>query len=410
MDYYDRLETRDPAERERDLMTGLPEQIAYAKAQSPYFAAAFAGVDAREVTTREALARLPVIRKSELIALQQQLGPFGGLTATPLGQLSRLYCSPGPIHDPEGCGEDWWRSARALFGAGFRAGDLIHNTFSYHFTPGGFIVDSGARKLGCPVFPAGTGNVEQQISVIASLRPAGFTGTPSFLKIILDKAEERGADIGSLRKALVSSEALPPSLRTSFEARGIHVRQCYVTADAGTLAYESEAMEGMILDEHVLIEIVQPGTGNPVSEGEVGEVIVTTFNRDYPLIRFGTGDLSAVLPGMSPCGRTNTRIKGWMGRADQTAKFKGLFVHPGEVAEVLRRHPEVRKGRLTIDNSAGEDRMTLHCEVADGSETLKKAIVASIRDVTTMRGEVNFREPESLPNDGKLIEDLRSYQ
>ncbi len=407
MEYYDKLETRDPAERERALMAQLREQVAHAKARSPYFAAALAKIDAREINSRASLAQLPVIHKGELIGLQKQQSPFGGLTATPLAQLGRLFASPGPIYDPEGRGEDWWRLGRALFAAGFRAGDLIHNTYAYHFSPGGFMLDGGARQLGCPVFPAGVGQADLQVATIARLRPVGYAGTPSFLRIILEKADEQGEDATSLKKALVSAEPLPPSLRALFEARGIHVRQCYVTADLGMIAYESEAMEGMILDEKVIVEIVDPGSGKSVAEGEAGEVVVTTLNPDYPLIRFGTGDLSAILPGASPCGRTNARIVGILGRSDQATKVRGMFVQPAQIAEVLRHHPEVGKARLTVDNPGGEDSMILHCEVAEGSEALKEAIIASMRNVTRLRGEVIFIEPHTLPNDGKVIDDLR---
>ena len=408
MEYYDALETRDPAERERALMVQLREHLAYAKARSPYFAGTLAKIDPREITSRAALAQLPVVHKGDLIALQKQNTPFGGLTATPPAQLGRWFASPGPIFDPEGRGEDWWRLGRALFAAGFRAGDLVYNTYSYHFSPGGFMLDGGARKLGCPVFPAGVGQAELQVATIARMRPVGYAGTPSFLRILLEKADELGEDATSFKKALVSAEPLPPSLRALFEARGIHVRQCYVTADLGMIAYESEAKEGQILDEKMILEIADPGTGKPVAEGEVGEVVVTALNPDYPLIRFGTGDLSKILPGASPCGRTNVRIVGFLGRSDQATKVRGMFVQPAQVAEVLKHHPEVRKARLTVDNPGGEDRMILRCEVANGSEALKEAIVATLRNVTRLRGEVIFVEAQTLPNDGKVIEDLRA--
>ncbi|MEW5888174.1 MAG: AMP-binding protein [Pseudomonadota bacterium] len=410
MEYFDSLETRDPAERERDLMAKLSRQIAYAKERSAYFAETLAGVEPRDIASRQALARLPVVRKNQLIELQKSPRPFGGLNGTPAGQLARIFASPGPIYDPEGYAIDWWRMARALFAAGFRKGEVIHNTLAYHMSPGGFMIDGGARRLGCAVFPAGVGQTEMQVSVIADVRPHGYGGTPSFLRIILEKADELGADVSSLRKALVSGEALPPSLRAWLEGRGIKTRQCYATADIGLIAYETDALEGMVVDEEVVVEIVRPGTGDPVAEGEVGEVVVTTFNPDYPLIRFGTGDLSAVLPGMSPCGRTNTRIKGWMGRADQTAKVKGMFVHPQQIAEVVKQHAEIKRARLVVENPGGEDRMTLRCEVERVGEGLADAIVASIRSYTKLRGEVEFCAPGSLPNDGKIIEDLRKYQ
>ncbi|GBG03443.1 phenylacetate--CoA ligase [Azospira sp. I13] len=410
MKYYDSLETRDPEERERSLLDRLPRQVGHAKLHSPYFAKLLAEINPNDVHNREALAALPVTRKSDLIHLQREQAPFGGINATPLSGLSRVYASPGPIYDPEGRGQDWWRFARALHAAGFRSGELIHNTFSYHFTPAGFMLEGAAHKLGCPVFPAGIGQTEMQVQAIADLRPAAYVGTPSFLKIILEKADEQQADVSSLSKALVSGEALPPSLRQALNARGITVRQCYATADLGMIAYETEAQEGLTLDEDVLLEIVRPGTGDPVAPGEVGEVLVTTFNLDYPLIRFATGDLSAVLPGISPCGRSNVRIKGWLGRADQTTKVKGMFVHPHQIAQVLKRHPEIARARLVVDNATGQDRMTLHCESARSDDVLGDAVIASIRDVTKLRGEVRFVSPGDLPNDGKVIDDIRKYE
>ncbi|NJA88535.1 phenylacetate--CoA ligase [Rhodocyclus tenuis] len=406
---YDTLEVRPPAEREAALLAALPQQVAHAQAHSPYFAELFAGVEAAAITSRAALAALPVTRKSDLIERQQTQAPFGGLTATPLADLAHVFASPGPIYDPEGCAADWWRFARALHAAGFVAGDLVHNTFSYHFTPAGFMLEGGARRLGCPVFPAGIGQTEQQVQAVADLRPAAYVGTPSFLRIIVDKADELRADVSSLKKALVSGEALPASLRQSLKARGICVRQAYATADLGLVAYETDAEEGLILDEGVLLEIVRPGTGDPVPEGEVGEVVVTSFNRDYPLIRFATGDLSAVLPGASPCGRTNVRIRGWLGRADQTTKIKGMFVHPAQIAQTLRRHPQVLRARLVVDNDTGADRMTLHCEAVATDEKLAAALVASLRELTKLRGEIAFCAPGGLANDGRVIEDRRRY-
>jgi phenylacetate-CoA ligase len=409
MQYFDSLETRDPEQRERDLFAALPKQVAHAMQHAPAFAELYRGVDAGQVSSREALARLPVIRKHELIERQKALPPFGGLNATPLGRLGRVFSSPGPIYDPEGAGEDWWRFARALHAAGFRAGDLVHNTFSYHFTPAGFMTDGAARRLGCAVFPAGVGQTEMQVQAIAELKPAGYIGTPSFLKIILEKADELRMDVSSLKKAVVSGEAFFPNQKALCAERGINALQAYGTADLGLVAYETEAREGLVLEESLILEIVRPGTGDPVAEGEVGEVVITTFNPDYPLIRFGTGDLSAVLPGISPCGRTNVRIKGWMGRADQTAKVKGMFVHPNQVAEVVKRHPQVGKARLVVDNETGQDRMTLRCEVTGVPDGLAEALAASIRDVTKLRGEVALCQPGELPNDGKVIDDARKY-
>ncbi len=323
--------------------------------------------------------------------------------------MRRAYASPGPIYEPEGTAANYWRTARALHAAGFRAGDLVHNAFSYHMTPGAFIVEAGALALGCTVFPAGTGQTEQQLQAIAELRPDGYLGTPSFLRILVEKAQEAGADVRSLRKALVSGEACPPSLRDWLGERGIQAYQTYATADCGLIAYETAAREGLVLDEGVIVEIVRPGTGDPVAEGEVGEVVVTVLNPDYPLVRFGTGDLSAVLPGACPTGRTNTRIRGWLGRADQTAKVRGMFVHPGQVAEVLKRFPEVARARLVVSGAMANDRMTWRVEAAP-APGLAERFAEAVRDVTKLRGEVELVAPGSLPNDGKVIEDARSYQ
>ena len=408
MSFYDSLETRDPVDREKYLLNKLPRMIAHAKERSHYHFQSLAGVNPHAVHTRDALAKLPITRKSDLHDKQVENPPFGGICAMPMTALRHVFCSPGPIYEPEGRGQDPWRMARALYAAGFRAGDLVHNCFSYHFTPGAFIFEGGAAKLGCPVFPGGTGQTEQQVQAMAALRPAGYVGTPSFLKIILERAAEMCVELPSLTKALVSGEALPPSLRKSFTERGLKVRQCYATADLGLIAYESEAEEGLILEEELILEIVRPGTGEPVAEGEVGEVVISNFNLEYPLIRFATGDLSAILPGKSPCGRTNTRIKGWMGRADQTTKVKGMFVHPGQISEVVKRYPEIKRARLVVDNPEGNDRMTLHCEAAE-LESLKEGVLTTLRDVTKLRGEVRFVGMGSLPNDGKVIEDVRKY-
>jgi phenylacetate-CoA ligase len=407
--YLDDLETRPPAQREATLMARLPAQLAHARQMCAYFADSLADVEPNDIGSRAALARLPVIRKHQLLDLQKARPPFGGLAATPLSGLGRVFSSPGPIYDPEGAGPDWWRFGRSLFAAGFRAGELVHNTFSYHFTPAGFMFDGAARRLGCPVFPAGVGQTEMQVQTIADLRPAAYTGTPSFLKIILEKADEMKVDVSSIRKAVVSGEAFFPAQKQLAASRGIAAFQAYGTADLGMVAYETEAREGLVLDEDLILEIVRPGTGDPVSEGEVGEVVITSLNLDYPLIRFGTGDLSAILPGASPCGRTNTRIRGWMGRADQTTKVKGMFVHPEQVAAVMKRHPEIGRARLVVTNAEGNDVMTLNCETATFSDALAKAVADSIRDITKLRGEVALAAPGSLANDGKVIEDARKY-
>ena len=413
-EHFDTLETRDPVAREHAQLAAVRMQLVYAKSQTAAYARLLAATDPAEVTSRAALARLPVVRKSELLEMQKANRPFGGFAAGAWGGAPRraplVFASPGPLYEPEGGDPDYWRLARALFAAGFRPGDLVHNCFSYHFTPGGAMLESGARALGCTVFRGGTGQTEQQLQVMAELKPDAYVGTPSFLKIILEKADEQGIALPSLRKALVSGEAFPPSLRDALLSRGIVAYQVYATADVGTIAYESEAREGLIVDEGVLVEIVRPGTGDIVAAGEVGEVVVSVLaNADYPLIRFGTGDLSVILPGVSACGRTNTRLKGWLGRADQTTKVKGMFVHPSQVAEIVKRHPEIVRARLVVDNPEGVDRMTLHAEVPGNASSHADAVVASIRDITKLRGEVAFHAPGELANDGKVIEDARKY-
>ncbi|OGA55468.1 MAG: AMP-dependent synthetase [Betaproteobacteria bacterium RIFCSPLOWO2_12_FULL_65_14] len=412
--HFDELETREPEAREGALMAALPVQIAHAKASAPGFARILKDVDPAEVKSRKALAKLPVTRKSDLATLQKGLPPLGGLNATPVDKLAKLFISPGPIYDPEGRSRDWWRMARGLFAAGFRAGDLLMNSFAYHFTPAGSMVESGALALGCTVVPTGIGQTEMQVAAIRALGITGYVGTPSFLKLIVEKADELKTDISTLRKAQVGAEYLPPALRKSMGERGISVTQMYASADLGLIAYESRMPdgalnEGMILDEGLLLEIVRPGTGDPLPEGEVGEVVITSFNRDYPLIRFATGDLSAVLSGPSPCGRTNVRIKGWMGRADQSTKVRAMFVTPGQVAEVVRRHPEVLRARLVVEGEEGNDRMTLLCEVKQQAESLVPTLVNSMRDITKLRAEAQLLAPGTLPNDGKVIEDKRKY-
>ncbi|MET0312132.1 MAG: AMP-binding protein [Burkholderiaceae bacterium] len=414
--YYDALESRDAAAREAALMAALPAQVANAQAHASAFAAALKDVDAAAITSRGALARLPVIRKHELLEAQKASraaggDPFGGFSTVGFGaRMRHVFASPGTIYEPEGTAPDYWRLARAMFAAGFRPGELMHNCFSYHFGPAGSMMETGAHALGCTVFPGGTGQTEQQVQAMAELRPAGYIGTPSFLKIILEKAAEMGVQLPSVRKALVGGEAFPPSLRDWMTARGVDAYQCYATADLGLIAYETGAREGLVIDEGVIVEIVRPGTGDPVPEGEVGELVVTTLNADYPLIRFGTGDLSAILPGPCPTGRTNARIKGWMGRADQTTKIRGMFVHPGQVAEIARRFPEVVRARLVVTGEMANDSMTLRVEAAAPRQDLAARIGEAIRDVTKLRGEVEFAAPGSLPNDGKVIEDARSYK
>ena len=413
-DFYDALEQRDPQLREASLLQALPVQIAHAQAHASAWGEILQSVDASTITTRQALAQLPVTRKYELLARQQAERAndvFGGFSALRFGaNMPRVFASPGPIYEPEGVGKDYWRMARALYAAGFRAGELVHNCFSYHFTPAGSMMESGAHALGCSVFPAGTGQTEQQLQALLELRPSAYSGTPSFLKILFEKAAESQTALPFLRKALVSGEAFPPSLRDWLAERGMTAYQCYATADIGLIAYETSAREGLVLDEGVLLEIVRPGTGDPVAEGEVGELVVTTLNADYPLIRFGTGDLTAVLPGMCPTGRTNQRIKGWMGRADQTTKVRGMFVHPGQVDQVVKRFPEVLKARLVVSGEMANDQMHLHVETTQASDQLLAAVAQAVREITKLRAEVVFASPGSLANDGKVIEDARSYQ
>ena len=415
--YFDTLETRSAAERDAALFARLPALVAHAQAASPAFAELLRGLDSRAVCDRAALARLPVTRKTDLHERQKLSrgaggDVFGGFSAVRYGAaMPRLFASPGPIYEPEGTAKDYWRMARAIFAAGFRPGELIHNCFSYHFVPAGSMMETGAHALGCSVFAGGTGQTEQQVQAMAELQPAGYIGTPSFLKIILEKAAEMGVALPSVRKALFGGEAYPPSLRDWFTAHGVHGYQCFATADLGLIAYETEARQGLVIDEGVLVEVVRPGTGDPVADGEVGELVVTTLNPTYPLIRFGTGDLSAVLPGGCPTGRTNTRIKGWMGRADQTTKIRGMFVHPAQVNDIAKRFPEVVKVRLVVTGELANDAMTLRVETAcGGPDGLAGKIGAAIREITKLRGEVELLLPGTLPNDGKVIEDARSYK
>ena len=409
--FYDALEERDPAEREAALMAALPQIIARAKEHAPAYRDRLAKVRPADIADRRALADIPLTHKSDLIELQRQTPPFGGFAAVPVAAVARVFASPGPIYELEARRPDFFRMARALYAAGIRAGDLVHNTFSYHLTPAGAMVESAAQALGCPVIPAGIGQTEQQLRTIADLQPVAYVGTPSFLKIILDRAAEQKSDVGSITKALVGAEAFPSALRVEFRARGIAALQCYGTADLGLIAYESCAAdgslcEGMVLDEGIIVELVRPGTGEPVAPGEVGEVVVTTLTPEYPLIRFATGDLSAVLPGPSPCGRTNQRIRGWLGRADQTAKVRGMFVHPVQIAEIARRHKSIIRARLVIERPASADQMTLMVELGEPVETTA-AIVETVQAVTKLRGTVTPVPAGSLPNDGKVIEDRR---
>jgi len=410
-EFYDDLETRDPAAREAALMDQLSKQVAHAKANSTYFAKFLADVDPAEMNSREALAQLKPIRKSDLAAIQKQEPPLGGLNTVPLDKLSHIFASPGGIYEPGALDQkDYWRYARALWAAGVRPGHVVHNTFSYHLVPAGLFVESGARAIGCPVVPGGVGNTEVQLQLLADLRPDFYIGTPSFLRILMQKGQELGHDLSRLRHGLVGAEALPPSLRQELKDLGVDVLQGYGTADLGSVAYESKAIDGMIIDEGVIVEIVEPGGSEPVAEGEVGEVVVTTLNPIYPLLRFATGDLSAVLPGASPCGRTNMRIRGWLGRADQSTKVRGMFVHPSHIAQIAGRHPEVKKARLIITSVDNTDQMTLKIAAAGGDAGLADAVADTIRDVTKLRGTVELVDEADLPDDGKVIDDARSYE
>lgn len=405
-EFFDTLETRSQAEREADLFARLPDILRKAM-QAPAYAARMDGIDPDEISSREALARLPILRKSELPALQKTSMPFGGFVPGPTEAFGRLFTSPGPIFEPEGVEPDIWRAGRGLYAAGFRKGDVVLNTLSYHMTPGGFIMDSGARALGCAVIPAGPGNVELQYEVIGAYRPVAYTGTPDFLKILLDGAAAAGWDLSSIRRALVSGAAFPRSLQEEFAGRGIAAFQAYATADLGFIAYETSAREGLVVNENIIVEIVRPGTGDPVPDGEVGEIVVTTLDPHRPWIRLALGDLSAVMPGQSPCGRTNMRIKGWMGRADQATKVKGMFVRPEQIAEIGRRHPEVGRLRLVVTREGEADVMTLKAEAREAD--LASALAATLQDLTKMKGRVEIVPPGTLPNDGKVIADERTY-
>jgi phenylacetate-CoA ligase len=406
--HLDARETRDPAARERELLARLPALVESAL-RAPGWQQHLGAIDPRAIDSRAALAQLPLLRKSELTRLQKESPPFGGFVPGPVQAYGRLFSSPGPIYEPEGRHDDPWRAARGLYAAGFRAGDIVLNTFSYHLVPGGFILDSGARALGCAVIPAGPGNTEQQLDLIAQLRPTAYTGTPDFLKILLDAAASAGRDASSIGKAVVSGAAFPPTLQAEIKARGIDAYQLYAVADLGVVAYETAARAGMVVMEDVLLEVVRPGTGEPVPDGEVGEVVVTSFDPEHPWIRLALGDLTAVLPGGSPCGRTNTRIKGWMGRADQTTKVKGMFVRPEQVADVIKRHPGAQRGRLVVGRQGETDTMTLKVEVAHPAADLQGALADSLRAITKLGGAVELVTPGSLPNDGKVIEDARTY-
>ncbi|MDA1088966.1 MAG: AMP-binding protein [Proteobacteria bacterium] len=407
-EYYDTLETRDWQEREIQQFQALGPHLQTAKENAPYFRDILADIDPGAVTSRAALAGLPITSKSDLGGLQRKTPPLAGMANVAADNFLRLYQSPGPTYEPEAAGKDWWRFGRALYATGVRPGDIIHNAFSYHLTPAAMMVETGAQAIGCTVVPAGTAPTEQQLQAISHLRPSVYTGTPSFLKILLDRAVEGGIDVGSLSKALVSGEALPDALRRDFDGHGIRCLQAYASADLGLIAYESKARDGLIVDERIIVEIVRPGSGDPVPDGVIGEVVVTTLNREYPLIRFATGDLSSVIAGVSPCGRTNMRLSGWKGRADQSCKVKGMFVTPSQIAAVVKRHAEIGKARLVVDRQDGKDRMTLICEVAGGNEDLGASIAETLHSQCNLNGAVELVETGSLANDGLVIEDKRA--
>ena len=406
-EFYDELETQDPDERELMLFQSLARHLAATREEVPYYQDLLKSIDPGDIKTRTALAALPVTRKSDLSDLQKKDPPLAGMTNMAPVNFLRIYQSPGPTYEPEAAGKDWWRMGRALFAAGVRPGDIVHNTFSYHLTPAGMMVESGAQAIGCTVVPAGTGQTDLQIQAIEHIRPNTYAGTPSFLKILIDKAREAGADVGCLSKALVSGEALPEALRREFQDAGIRCSQAYASADLGLIAYESKAMDGLIVDERLIVEIVRPGSGDPVPDGDIGEVIVTTLNREYPLIRFATGDLSSVMGGASPCGRTAMRLTGWKGRADQSTKVKGMFVTPTQIAAVIKKHPEIEKARLVVDRKDDQDTMTLLCEVAGGDDELAGKIADTLQSLSNLKGEVDLTKPGSLANDGLVIEDKR---
>ena len=405
-DHYDALETRTHQEREADLFKRLLGVLREAL-KAPAYAERLKGIDPAQVTSRAALAALPVLRKSDLPAIHKASPPFGGLVTAPLGSFGRLFTSPGPIFEPQAAETDSWGSARAIFAAGLRPGDIVLNTFSYHLTPGGFIFDSAARALGCAVIPAGPGNTEQQFELIEAYRPVAYAGTPDFLKILLDNAEKTGRDISSIKRAIVSGAAFPPSLQAEIKGRGIDAYQVFGTADLGLVAFETAGRDGMVVSENVIFEIVRPGTGDPVPDGDVGEIVVTTLNPHHPWIRLALGDLTAALPGPSTTGHTNLRIKGWMGRADQTTKVKGMFVRPEQVAEIGKRHPELKRLRLVVSRDGESDVMTLKAETTAASPTLAEAVGATLRVVTKLGGKVELVASGSLPNDGKAIADER---
>ncbi len=409
-DYYDDLELRDPEAREAANMAALSRQVANARENSAWYGKILADVDPKAINSREALAALPVTRKRDLIALQKSNPPLGGLNALPLKEALMIFTSPGPIYEIASTASDFYGAARAFYAAGLRKGDIIHNSLSYHLTPGAWIMDSAAKALGCPVIPGGVGNTEQQVQVIDQIKPVAYTGTPDFLRVLLEKAADLNLDASSIKRAIVGGGPLFKQLRKDYNDRGIEVFETFATAELGNIAHQTEAFEGMVISEDKIVEVLVPGTGTPVARvGDVGEMVVTLLHPDNPLIRFATGDLTAVMPGISPCGRTNVRIKGWLGRADQTTKVRGMFVHPEQVAEVVKRHGEIGKARLVVDARDSRDHPVLQCEVEDGGDSLAEELAKTFQAVCKVRGTIEFVPPGSLPNDGKIIDDIRKF-
>ncbi|MDR7222912.1 AMP-binding protein [Aminobacter aminovorans] len=407
--HYDAGETQDPAAREAALFARLRSLLEGALSATPALRQQLEGIASDSFVDRSSLQLVPVIRKGDLLTLQAENPPFAGLTPIRPGALKRLLVSPGPIFDPEGRGDDWWGSARALFASGMRREDVVHNAFSYHLTPGGHMMEAGAHALGCAVIPAGVGNTEQQVEAITVLKPTGYIGTPDFLKILLNRIVASGA-ASPFRHALVSGAAFPASLQQEIAGAGIDAYQAYATAELGVAAYETAARSGLVVNEGLIVEIVRPGTGEAVADGDVGEVVVTRLSPEYPLLRFGTGDLSRVLPGQSACGRTNMRLAGWMGRADQRTKVKGMFVDPAQIAAIGRKFPALGRLRLVVSREAEQDVMLLKAEASSTDGELQAELEAALQAATKMRGGVEIVAPGSLPNDGKVIADERPVE
>ncbi len=407
-EYFDALETRSVAQRESDLFDHFPEFLVDIIKRIPGWGIRFADIDVSQINSREKLAELPVMRKPQLMEAQSNHPPFGNFVDTSLLTGNRIFMSPGPVWEPQAPGVDPWQAARSFHAAGFRPGDIVHCSMGFSMTPGGAILDEGIRALGGVVYPAGVGNTEMQVEAASILKPIGYAGTPDYLQTLLDKAEERGKDLSSIKRAFVSGGALFPSMREAYNARGITVLQGYATADIGAIAHETmhdgKLCDGMIINENLIVEIVRPGSDDPVKPGEVGEMVVTCFNKAYPLVRFGTGDMSAVIEEPSPCGRTNMRIKGWMGRVDQRTKIKGMFVDPKQINELVKAVDGMVRARLVVKREAQKDVMVLK---AVGSSLNTDKVTEQLATIAKLNGTVEI--VESLPNDGKVIDDQRDY-